>query len=128
MVERLSHVVATPKKVTFKFSKDEHYREIPVNGAWGGPTPRGDVWVELFHESEKTPKSITHRITEAGGLGDEDTREPMADNKHYTRQLFVGMMLRPKHAESIGIWLQEKAREARNQEEGSQEVEDETTH
>jgi hypothetical protein len=31
--------VATPKKITISFRKDENYRLIPVNGVWGGVTP-----------------------------------------------------------------------------------------
>ena len=120
--------MAIPKKVTFKFSKDQDYRRIPVNGAWGGPTPRGDVWVEFFHESQETPPKTSRKLTDDGVISEEKAGATV-ENKNYTRTLFVGMMLRPEHAESIGNWLQEKARQARDQEARAQEeAENEPTH
>lgn len=102
--------MAVPEKITFRFSRDEDYRVIPVNGVWGGATPRGDVRVELFHESETLPETVTHAVAPGGQLGEELDRTPTGE---FERKTFVGMMLTAKQAESIGLWLQAKAREAR---------------
>ena len=100
----------TPTKITFCFKKDENYRLIPVNGVWGGPTPRGDIRVDLFHESLSLPEVITQAVTPDAKLGKELERTPA---NTVQRNVMVGMILTAEQAESIGRWLQEKAREVR---------------
>ena len=99
-------------KITFRFAKDADYRLIPVNGAWGAVTPRGDISVDLFHESVLLPEEITQEMTPDGKLGQELASKPSGT---FQRTVLVGMMLTAEQAESIGLWLQEKAREAREQ-------------
>lgn len=96
-----------PTKITFSFTKDEGYRILSVNGVWGGVTPRGDILVDFFHESQAIPETVTHEMTPAGQLGDELERSP---KPVFQRTVLVGMMLTAKQAESIGRWLQENAR------------------
>ena len=99
-----------PTKITFSFTKDEGYRLLSVNGVWGGPTPRGDILVNFFHESQAIPETVTHEVASAGQLGDELERAP---KPVFQRTVLVGMMLTAEQAESIGRWLQEKARKVR---------------
>lgn len=99
-----------PTKITFRFKKDDNYRLIPVNGVWGGATPRGDIRVDLFHESFSLPEVITQAVTPDAKLGKELERTPPSTVQ---RKVLVGMVLTAEQAESIGRWLQEKAREVR---------------
>ena len=107
----------TPTKITFRFSKDDDYRLIPVNGVWGGPTLRGDIRVEFFHESQALPEAITHGVTPEGQLGKELKRTPTGEAQ---RTVLVGMMLTAEQAESIGRWLQQKARQVRERTEAKE--------
>ena len=100
----------TPTKITFRFEKDEDYRLIPVNGVWGGATPRSDILVNLFHESYTLPEVVTHAVTPGGELGGEVKRTPKGE---IHRKVLVGMVLTAEQAESIGRWLLERAREVR---------------
>lgn len=102
--------VETPKTITIHFRKDEAYRVLPVNAVWGGVTPRGDIMVDLCHESQPQPDAITHEVTPEG-IGAEIERTP--PTPLIQRTVLVGMVLTPEHAESIGFWLQGKARESR---------------
>ena len=115
----------TPKNITFRFEKDEDYRLIPVNGVWGGATPRSDILVDLFHESYTLPEVVTHAVTPGGQLGEEVERIPKGEIR---RKVLVGMVLTAEQAESIGHWLVEKAREvrARTLEKGGGDSERET--
>lgn len=106
--------VATPKKITISFRRGDCYRLIPVNGVWGGVTPRGDIKADLFHESASVPEMITHEVTPQGTLGREVKRTPSTSVE---RTVFAGMVLTPEQAESIGSWLVERAREARKRHE-----------
>ena len=100
----------TPKKITFRFEKDEDYRLIPVNGVWGGATPRSDILVDFFHESYALPEMVAHAVTLDGQLGEEVKRTPPGEIR---RKVLVGMVLTAEQAESIGHWLLQKAREVR---------------
>ena len=98
------------EKVKFSFTRDDNYRLIPVNGVWGGATPRGDIKVDFFYESLATPNEVTHEVTPESRIGKELDRKP---KQNLQRTVLVGMMLTPEQAESIGRWLQEKALEVR---------------
>ncbi len=88
----------TPTKITFSFKKDDNYRLIPVNGVWGA-TPRGDIRVDFFHESQLLPEVITHAVTPDGQLGTELERTPPSTSQ---RKVLVGMVLSAELAESTG--------------------------
>ena len=100
----------TQTKITFRFKTDADYRLVPVNGVWGGPTPRGDIMVDFFHESQSLSEVITQELKPDGNLGRELKRTPP---RTFQRTVLVGMVLTAEQAESIGRWLQEKAREVR---------------
>jgi hypothetical protein len=73
-----------------------------------GVTPRGDIKADFLHESQALPEAITHEVTAEGTLT-EGKRTPASS---YQRTLLVGMVLTAEQAESIGRWLQQRAREA----------------
>ena len=115
-------------KITFGFKKDDDYRLIPVNGVWGGMTPRGDIMVDFFHESQSLPEAVTQAVTPDGNLGEELQRAPAS---HVQRTVLVGMVLTAEQAESIGRWLQEKAgavRERTGKKGGGNSERDTITH
>lgn len=118
-----------PKKITFRFEKDDDYRIISVNGVWGGPTPRGDIMVDLFHEAQSLPEEVTHETTTDGQLGNEIERTPPGTLQ---RTVMVGLTLTVDQAESIGLWLQNTARQIREQAiakgAGGDEQDSTTTH
>lgn len=117
------------QKVRIGFKRDDNYRLIPVNGVWGGATPRGDVRVDFFYESYTVPDEVTQAVTPEGRLGEELGRKRAHDLQ---RTVLAGMMLTAEQAESIGRWLQEKALEVRTAKDGqggnSSEPETLTTH
>lgn len=106
------------KKITFRFVREDDYRVLPVNGVWGGVTPRGDIRVEIFHEYEALPGTVTHVLSPEGQLGEEVGREKPTglEGKVFDRRVFAGIMLTASQAESIGQWLQAKAADARKRE------------
>ena len=98
------------KSVKFHFEQDDDYRLLPVNGVWGGVSPRGDIQADFFYESYTIPDEVTQAVAPDGSLGEELERKQSA---LLQRTILVGMMLTADQAESIGRWLQEKALEHR---------------
>ena len=95
-------------KIVFKFEKAPDYRDISVNGVWGGLTARGDVHMQLFTEYSATPVSVTHEIS-GDTLGPETRRD--TGGAAFTRHLQVGVLMNPQNARSIAQWLLGKAEE-----------------
>ena len=85
--------------VTFKKSKD--YRRIAATGAWGGPTPNAHILCEFFIEALDEPESIKLNI-KPDGTHEETER---IGGQGYTRELQMGVILRPDVALAIGEWL-----------------------
>lgn len=107
-----------PKQVDFFFEHDPSYRIAPVNGVWGGLTPRVDsIRVDFFLESLALPSQITQRVEEGGALSEEIKRDPP---KKIVRHVQFGAIMSPEVAESIAEWLKGKVEEYRRLERGSQ--------
>ena len=93
---------------TFRFTKADDFRLIPVNCVWGGRTSRGDIMVHLCHEGQALPEMVTHAVTSDGELGGEIKRDPV---NVFDRTVLAGMVLTAEQARSIGQWLLDKASE-----------------
>lgn len=87
-------------KVKYEYAPD--YRKIPATGAWGGLTPNGEVIINFFVEFITKPDSIKIKIDETGIV---EQKNQEAKDITWTRELLVGVVLRPDIAESIGQFL-----------------------
>jgi hypothetical protein len=61
-------------RVTFNIEKSPHHRVVHVDGAFGGPTPHGLFHIAFYNDRVPIPKSITHKVTAEGNLGEEVER------------------------------------------------------
>jgi len=93
-------------KVKYEYASD--YRKIPATGAWGGLTPNGEVVVNFFVEFITKPDSIKIRIDETGIIEQKNQEHK---DMTWTREILVGIVLRPDIAESIGQFLLKYAKE-----------------
>lgn len=94
------------ENVTIRFKRDDEYRELPVSGIWGGITPQGDLFAELFTERRDTPDMVEMEIDEHGNAN--EVRR--TGDEEYVRTVLVGLLMKPTLAYSIGEWLIEKAK------------------
>ena len=73
----------TVKKKEFKvkYVIPEHVRDVYINGAYGGVTPRSEISLHMYCERGPIPTSITHPIDNKGQilLGKEISREVGGD-------------------------------------------------
>lgn len=97
------------KTLNIKFTKAPDYKLVPATGAWGGPTPQGELVCNFFVEHSDIPESIEMEIKE--GSSKEIGRSPTHD---LVRELQIGIVMRPDIAKSIGKWLTQKAEEIMN--------------
>ena len=97
------------KTLDIKVTKSPDYKIIPATGAWGGPTPQGEVLCNFFVEHNDIPESIRYEIKDGTARTSEET--PSAD---LVRELQMAVIMRPDIAKSVGHWLIKKAEEIMN--------------
>ena len=94
-------------EVNVVFTKADDYKLVPVAGVFGGLSPQGDVIADFFVDKVELPDSVMLKVKEEAGQPEEVGR---MGGKNITREMQVGIVLRPDVAYSIGAWLMEKAR------------------
>ena len=94
-----------PNELTFDFELDPNYRIIASNGIWGGMTPRGDMRLDFFVESQAMPESVTNKV-EKGRIGKETKRVPAG--RKIVRKIQVGILMTPELADSVADFIKEK--------------------
>lgn len=97
-------------EVKIKTRKDENHRIISPSGVWGGVTPYGMIYFDLFVEIPETPRETIITIDEATGQRTESVDESIEPS--IERIALTGVMARPEIARAIGRWLIEKSDEA----------------
>ncbi len=86
------------------FRKDRDYRVMPVSGVWGGISPHGMVFADLFFEKPDTPEKVS-----LDDAGKEVGRSPAG--MFVVRDVVAGIAVRPEVARAIGEWFIAKADE-----------------
>lgn len=96
------------EKVEVHYLKTSNYRTFHVDGIFGGLTPIGKVYIELFIQRSVTPQIIQHEINEDGTLGKEIMRE---GKKGIIREIESGLIMDIEVAKVLRTWLDEKIKE-----------------
>jgi hypothetical protein len=98
------------KKVTFNMQKLPSYRTYFVDGMFGGLTPKGKIYAELFIERYPTPTELTHQINDDFSLG-EELQEERKSKKGVIREIECGIMMDVETAKAFKDWLDEKIKQ-----------------
>jgi hypothetical protein len=93
--------------VSFHYIKSNLFRVLHTDGAIGGITPSGLIFVALYNERAPIPQIMVHEITESGQVGTEHQDERVG-KKGVVREIEVGAMMSVETATSLVKWLQEK--------------------
>jgi hypothetical protein len=91
--------------MNFRFVKSNYFRIVHVNGAFGGLTPHGELFISMYNEHAPIPSATVQKIEPDGKLGDEVQR--IGDNA-IERELEVGLVMSLDAARNIASWLQQK--------------------
>ena len=62
-------------RVRYKFTKSPHYRDIHIDGIWGGAHPGGYIQMAVFKDQSHLPNVVEYEVSEHGRLGNETSRE-----------------------------------------------------
>jgi hypothetical protein len=97
----------SPKVVPFHNIKSNLFRVVHTDGAIGGITPAGLVFIGLYSERSAIPQMMVHDLTESGQVGSEHLDERVG-KKGIVREVEVGATMSVEVAQTIVAWLQEK--------------------
>jgi hypothetical protein len=97
----------TPPTVRFHYIKSGSFRVIHTDGAIGGVTPGGLIFVGLYSERGAIPQMSVYDITEAGQPGAEHIEERVS-KQGIVREVEVGATMSIETATNLLTWLQEK--------------------
>jgi len=93
------------QEIEFHYLKTNSYRSFHVDGIFGGITPKGNIYMELFLERAPTPKSIVREFNDDGSLGKELSRQCKTG---LIREVEAGVVVDLATAEAIRNWLTNK--------------------
>lgn len=96
------------KEINIHFIKTSSYRSYHVDGAYGGLTPKGDIYCEFFIDRNVTPQTIVHEIEEDGRLGDS---KKVIGKDGFVRQIECGIVFDVNTANALKNWLEDKIKE-----------------
>lgn len=102
-----------PDRISISFENSPHHFTAPVNGAWGGLTPDGEVVAALYQERGTIPDIIEVEVEE--GLADLSQGDRISRGD-ILREVQATFVMSPEAAQRIGEWLLEKSQQAREQE------------
>jgi hypothetical protein len=94
-------------KVKFSFAEDSDYKLHPATGAWGGPTPNGEIAIHFFVELQAFPDEVEMFMDKNGNQSEGDRKY---SGTEFVRRLQTGVVLRPDVALIVGEWIVNNAK------------------
>ncbi len=94
--------------ISVKYRRSNEFKYIPATGAFGGPSPQGEIICNFFVENQEYPEDLKLIL-------DPDTRKvikesgPTLSEKIIIRELQIGLVMRPDIARIVGEWLIKEA-------------------
>ncbi len=95
------------RTVKFHYIKSNFFRVVHADGAIGGITPAGNIFMSLYSERGAIPQIMIHDVSESGELGPERIGE-RAGREGIVREVDIGVEMSPAAAMALITWLQEK--------------------
>jgi len=102
-----------PKEVTFHYIKSNLFRVIHSDGAIGGISPRGLIYINFYSERHAIPQQVFHSIVDGKTLGDEIVDRRISRDGAI-REIEVGAVMDLNGAISLRDWLNDHIRTLEN--------------
>jgi hypothetical protein len=99
-----------PKTIAVNYLKSNDFREIACDGAIGGPTPQGKLWVAFYAERFPLPRIVEHDIIRDTGKPNEITVDMasgrvLESRSGIVRHVEFGVYLTLESAKTLHEWL-----------------------
>jgi hypothetical protein len=97
-----------PEKIRFFFIKSNYFRVVHVDGAFGGLTPQGRIFVSMYSERGPIPEIVSHTVTQGGLSIGEEIKTERQSKDGIIREVEVGLSIDVTAAEALHKWLGEQ--------------------
>lgn len=94
-------------RVKFDYLKANHFRDIHVDGVFGGLSPRGYIDMAVYSERYSIPQQTVNPINQNGSLGKE-IKEDRVSRNSVIRELEANLKMDLQSAKNIVTWLKEQ--------------------
>lgn len=97
-------------KVRIEYVKSQSFRVVHADGAYGGTSPRLELFIAFYNERFPIPKVLTYTPTPTGAPGQEVISE-RESKEGIIREVEVGVVLDFAAAKGFADWLNERIAE-----------------
>ncbi len=98
-------------KVQFHYIKTNQFKDVHVDGVFGGVSPSGFIQMAVFTERVPIPQTIVHRIKEDGSLAEEVVQERVG-RSGIVRDVDVNLIFNAQTARLLIEWLKSRVKQA----------------
>jgi hypothetical protein len=104
------------KKLRIEYQKSQSFRVIHSDGAYGGTSPRLQLFIAFYSERFPIPKVLTYE-TDAAGAPREEIVAERESKEGVIREVEVGITMDLNAAKGFAAWLNERVSELEKQRE-----------
>lgn len=112
-----------PPHIDVGYSKGPSFRTIRVDGAWGGVTPKRDIFMALWSERPSIPDRVRYEIVN-DALGAEHPEFDSESGVRIMRDVEIGLSMDKATANVLIDWLKTKVFELESAEQKMKEGEE----
>lgn len=91
--------------IRYNFIRSANYRDIHIDGIWGGVHPGGYIQMAVFKDKSHLPDVVEYEMREDGRLGNETSRDLP---NGITREVEVDIAMNLNVAILMRDWLSER--------------------
>lgn len=99
-----------PKKLRIEYKKSNSFRVIHADGAYGGTSPRLQLFIAFYSERFPIPQVLTYETSETGAPIKELVSERESKEGVF-REVEVGVTMDINAAKGFATWLNEQITE-----------------
>lgn len=99
---------ATAQRVTFNYKKGPECPTFHADGFFGGLTPKGHLYIDIFVERGPTPKRAEYQVDDTGTKLTEVSREGL---EGVVRHVQCGIIMDMAAAKQLHTWIGAKLSE-----------------
>ncbi len=100
----------TSDKLRIEYQKSHSFRVIHADGAYGGTSPRLQLFIAFYSERFPIPKVLTYEASDGGAPRQEIVAE-RESKEGVIREVEVGIMLDINAAKGFATWLNQQVAE-----------------
>jgi hypothetical protein len=98
----------TPSPIKFQYLTSSAFRVIHADGIFGGFTPQGNLFLNIFSEHAPLPDVTFHRVEENGALGPEIMEKRQGASDAVIREVEAGVSMNLDVAKAMLEWLRSR--------------------